>query len=83
MSQTAPEKNQHARRHCCATPAAAAIATTVLRPARIIPHASVTNSRCVDRRANAGASSSSRSRQVAGMGRLADGSIGGHPGHRR
>jgi len=81
-SQTAPLKNQHARRHFPAIPPAAAIATTVLRSARIIPHASATNSRCVDRRANTGASSSSRSRQVAGMGRLAGGSIGGHSGHR-
>ena len=44
MSQAAPEKNQHARRNCPAIPAAAAIATTVRRPARIIPHASSTNS---------------------------------------
>lgn len=53
-------------------PSTAAIATTVLRSARIIPQASATNSRCVDLRANTGASSSSRSRQVDGMGRLAD-----------
>src|SRR5208337_1120134 len=82
MSQTAPEKNQNARRHCPAIPAAAAIATTVLRSAKIIPHASATNSRRVERRLNAGASSSSRSRHVTGMGRLAGGSIGGHSGHR-
>ena len=83
MSQTAPEKNQHARRHFPAIPPAAAIATTVLRSARIIPHASAANSRCVERRANTGASSSSRSRHVAGIGRLIGGSIGGHSGHRR
>src|SRR6266568_4574972 len=81
MSHTAPAKNQHARRHFPAIPPAAAIATTVLRSARIIPHASATNSRYVDRRANTGASSSSRSPQVEGIGRLAAGSIGGHSGY--
>ena len=80
-SQTAPAKNQHARRNCSAIPAAAAIATTVRRLARTIPHASAMNSRCVDRRRNAGPSSSSRFPQVAGIGRLAGGSIGGHSGH--
>src|SRR5271166_4549591 len=82
ISHTACEKNQHARRHRPAIPAAAAIPTTVDRSARIIPHASTTNNRCVERRVNTGASSSSRSRQVAGTGTLAGGSIGGHSGHR-
>jgi hypothetical protein len=44
MSRTAPEKNQHARRNRPAIPAAAAIAATVRRLARIIPHASAMNS---------------------------------------
>ena len=44
MSRAAREKNQHARRNCPAIPAAAAIATTARRPARIIPHASAMNS---------------------------------------
>ncbi len=43
-SCTACEKNQHARRNRPAIPAAAAIATTVRRPARTIPHASAANS---------------------------------------
>ena len=68
-SHTAQEKNQHARRNCPAIPAAAATATTVRRLARIIPHASATNSAWVERRLNTGASSSSRARQVTGTGR--------------
>ena len=79
-SHTACEKNQHARRNCPAIPAAAAIPVTVRRPARIIPHASATNSAWVDRRRNPGASSSSRFCQVTGTGRLTSGSIGGHSG---
>ena len=67
-----PAKHQLARRHFPAIPPAAAIATTVLRSARIIPQAGATNSRRAGLRANTGASSSSRSRQVDGMGRLAD-----------
>src|SRR5260370_31536886 len=78
MSHTAPPKHQHARRHFPAIPPAAAIATTVLRSARIIPHASATNSRYVDRRANTGASSSTRSPHAEGMGRLAATSIHSH-----
>ncbi|HXZ77873.1 MAG TPA: hypothetical protein VEH31_44340, partial [Streptosporangiaceae bacterium] len=39
------------------------------------------NSWCVERRLNAGLSSSSRFLHVTGMGRLAGGSIGGHSGH--
>ncbi len=73
-SQTAWEKNQHARRNRAAIPAAAAIATTVRRLARTIPHASAVNSARADRRLNAGASSSSRSRQVAGTASPAPGS---------
>ncbi len=45
MSCTAPEKNQHARRNYSAIPAAAAIATTVRRPARVIPQASAIDQR--------------------------------------
>ena len=80
MSHLAAAKNQHARRHCRPIPAAAAIPVTVPRSARISPHASAMNSRCVDRRANTGASSSSRSRHCGGMGSLSGGSIGGHSG---
>ena len=65
-----------------AIPAAAAIPVTVPRSARISPHASTMNSRCVDRRANTGASSSSSSRHCGGMGSLSSGSIGGHSGHK-
>jgi len=43
-SHAAWEKNQQARRNRPAIPAAAAIATTVRRLARIIPHASARNS---------------------------------------
>ena len=73
-SHAAWEKNQHARRNRAAIPAAAAIATTVRRLARIIPHASAMNSAWVDRRWNTGASSSSRARQVAGTASPAPGS---------
>jgi hypothetical protein len=74
-SQAASEKNQQALRKLSAIPAAAARATTVRRPARIIPHASIMNKTPVDRRRNTGVSSLSRSRQVAGIGRLTGGSI--------
>src|SRR6266702_3667660 len=70
-SQTAWEKNQHARRNRAAIPAAAAIATTVRRLARTIPHASAVNSARADRRLNAGASSSGAGRDAAHHGRLA------------
>jgi hypothetical protein len=65
-SHAACEKNQHAHRNRAAIPAAAAIATIVRRPARIIPQASAMNSAWVERRRNAGASSPSRACQVAG-----------------
>jgi hypothetical protein len=79
-SRFAAAKNQHARRHRCAIPAAAAIPVTVPRSARISPHASAMNRRYVERRANTGASSSSRSRHCAGMGSLSGSSISGHSG---
>jgi hypothetical protein len=61
MSQAAWEKNQHARRHRWAIPAAAASATTVRRPpARITPDANAMNNSCVERRRNIGANSASR-----------------------
>ena len=73
-SHAAWEKNQHARRNRPAIPAAAAIATTVRRLARTIPHASAMNSAWVERRLNTGASSSSRARQVAGTANPVSGS---------
>jgi hypothetical protein len=81
MSHFAAAKNQHARRHWRAVPAAAAIPVTVPRPARISPHASAMNSCRAGRRANTPpAARSSRSRHSGGMGRLWPGSIGGHSG---
>jgi hypothetical protein len=79
-SHFADAKNQHARRHSRPIPAAAAIPVTVPRSARISPHASSMNKRCVERRANTGATCSSRSRHCGGIGSLSGGSISGHSG---
>ena len=75
MSQTAPEKNQHARRNCPAIPAAAAIATTVRPAGQDHPARQRHEQRVGGAAPECRASSSSRSRQAGARRALP-------PGHR-